>query len=74
MIINARQIGGFYTFFLDQANYYYCMLMQRQSKIEELEVLNVSMRKKDKMKDDVISSLSDRLLTLSERLDVLEKR
>lgn len=30
--------------------------------------------KKDKMKDDVISSLSDRLLTLSERLDVLEKR
>ena len=45
-----------------------------QSKIDELELLNVSMREKDKMKDDIISSLSDRLLTLSERIEVLEKR
>ena len=40
------KLAGFTPFFWDQANYYYCMLMQRQSKIEELEVLNVSMRKK----------------------------
>ena len=45
-----------------------------QSKIEELEVLNVSMRRKDKMKDDIISSLSDRLLVLSERMEALETK
>ena len=45
-----------------------------QSKINELELLNVSMTERDRMKDDIISSLSDRLLTLSERIEVLEKR
>ena len=45
-----------------------------QSKISELELLNVSMTERDRMKDDIISSLSDRLLTLSERIEVLEKR
>ena len=32
------------------------------------------MTERDRMKDDIISSLSDRLLTLSERIEVLEKR
>ena len=39
-----------------------------------MEVLNVSMRRKDKMKDDIISSLSDRLLVLSERMEALETK
>ena len=44
-----------------------------QSKINELELLNISMRERDRMKDDIISRLSDRLLTLSERIELLEK-
>lgn len=45
-----------------------------ETKIDELEILNNSLREKDKTKDDIISSLSDRLLTLSERIELLEKR
>lgn len=45
-----------------------------ETKIEGLEMINNSLRERDKMKDDIISSLSDRLLTLSERIEVLEKR
>jgi integrase len=44
-----------------------------QSKIEELEVLNVSLRERDKMKDDIISGLSDKLITLSERMEAIER-
>lgn len=45
-----------------------------QTKVEELELLNLSLRDRDKMKDDIISGLSDKLITLSERIEALEKR
>ena len=44
-----------------------------QTKIEELQEINQSLREKDKMKEDVISNLSDKLMMLSERLDAVEK-
>jgi integrase len=44
-----------------------------QSKIEELELINVSLRERDKMKDDIISGLSDKLITLSERMEAIER-
>jgi integrase len=45
-----------------------------QSKVEELEQLNQSMRDRDKMKDDAIAHLSDQLIALTSRLDSMEKR
>ena len=42
-----------------------------QTKIEELQKIN--QRKKDKIKEDVISNLSDKLMMLSEGLDAVEK-
>ena len=45
-----------------------------QSKVEELEALNQSMRDRDKLKDDAIAHLSDQLITLTARLDSIEKR
>ena len=44
-----------------------------QTKIEELQDINQVLREKDKMKEDVIANLSDKLIMLSERLDVIEK-
>ena len=44
-----------------------------QTKIEELQDINQVLREKDKMKEDVIANLSDKLIMLSERLDTLEK-
>jgi integrase len=44
-----------------------------QSKVEELEALNQSMRDRDKLKDDAIAHLSDQLITLTARLDSIEK-
>ena len=44
-----------------------------QSKVEELEQLNQSMRDRDKMKDDAIAHLSDQLVSLSARLQELER-
>jgi integrase len=44
-----------------------------QSKIEELQDINQVLREKDKMKEDVIANLSDKLIMLSERLDAVEK-
>ena len=44
-----------------------------QSKVEELEALNQSMRDRDKMKDDT-THLSDQLIALTARLDSIEKR
>jgi hypothetical protein len=44
-----------------------------QSKIEELEHLNQSLRERDKTKDDSISRLSDQLMVLTERLKELEQ-
>jgi integrase len=45
-----------------------------QSKVEELEELNQSMRDRDKMKDDAIAHLSDQLIALTARLDSIERR
>jgi hypothetical protein len=45
-----------------------------QTKVEELEQLNQSMRDRDKMKDDAIAHLSDQLIALTSRLDSIERR
>ena len=39
-----------------------------QSKIEELEFLNQSLRERDKSKDESISLLADQIINLTERL------
>ncbi len=39
-----------------------------QTKVEELQIINQSLREKnDKMKKDIIANLSDKLIILSER-------
>ena len=43
------------------------------TKVEELQLINQSLREKDKMKEDVIANLSDKLIMLSERLDAVEQ-
>jgi chromosome segregation ATPase len=45
-----------------------------QSKVQELEDLNSSLRERDKVKDDAIAQLSDQLLSLSTRLQELERK
>jgi hypothetical protein len=45
-----------------------------QSKVEELEDVNSSLRERDKVKDDAIAHLSDQLIALSTRLQELERR
>ena len=45
-----------------------------QSKVDELEQLNQSMRDRDKMKDDAIAHLSDQLVAITGRLQELERR
>jgi hypothetical protein len=45
-----------------------------QTKIEELELLNQSLRERDKTKDDSMSLLADQILTLTERLKNLERK
>lgn len=45
-----------------------------QSKIEELEELNQSLRRHDKMKDDAIAHLSDQLMVITTRLQELERK
>lgn len=45
-----------------------------QSKVEELEELNQSLRHHDKMKDDAIAHLSDQILALTSRLQLIEKK
>ena len=45
-----------------------------ETKIEELQDVNQALREKDKMKEDVIANLSDKLMMLSERLDAVEKK
>ncbi|MGB7955805.1 MAG: tyrosine-type recombinase/integrase, partial [Candidatus Nitrosopolaris sp.] len=44
-----------------------------QSKIDELEEINQSLRQHDKMKDDAIAHLSDQLVALTSRLQQVEK-
>src|SRR6187431_3523560 len=43
-----------------------------QSKVEELEDVNSSLRERDEVKDDAIAHLSDQLLAISTRLQELE--
>jgi len=45
-----------------------------QTKIEELEILNQSLRERDKTKDDSISMLADQILTLTDRLKEIERK
>ena len=45
-----------------------------QTKVEELEQLNQSMRDHDNMKDDAIAHLSDQLISITGRLQELERR
>ena len=45
-----------------------------QSRIEELDELNQSLRQRDKMKDDAIGQLSDQLMALTVRLQEVEKK
>jgi integrase len=45
-----------------------------QTKVEELEELNQSLRQRDKVKDDAIAQLSDQLVALSVRLQDIERR
>ncbi len=45
-----------------------------QSKVQELEELNNSLRERDKVKDDAITHLSDQLLAISTRLQELERK
>ena len=45
-----------------------------QTKVEELEEINQSLRSRDKLKDDAISQLSDQLVALSTRLQEIERR
>jgi integrase len=45
-----------------------------QSKVEELEELNQSLRNRDKMKDDAIAQLSDQLMALTTRMQDIERK
>jgi hypothetical protein len=45
-----------------------------QTEIEELEDLNQSLRQRDKVKDGVIAQLSDRVMSLSSKLQEVERR
>jgi integrase len=45
-----------------------------QSRVDELEELNDSLRERDKTKDDAIAQLSDQLMTLTVRLQEIERR
>jgi hypothetical protein len=45
-----------------------------QTKVEELEELNQSLRQRDKVKDDAIAQISDQLVSLSARLQEIERR
>ena len=44
-----------------------------QTKIEELQIINQSLRHNDKVKEDALAHLSDQLLFLSERIQQLER-
>jgi integrase len=45
-----------------------------QSKVQELEDLNSSLRERERVKDDAIAHLSDQLLAISTRLQELERK
>jgi hypothetical protein len=45
-----------------------------QSKVEELEDLNQSLKNRDKIKDDAIAQLSDQLMALTARMLEFERK
>jgi hypothetical protein len=45
-----------------------------KTRVEELEMLNQSLRNPDKLKDDAIAQLSDQIMVLSTRLQQIERR
>ena len=45
-----------------------------QSKVDELEDLNSSLRERDKIKDDAIAQLSDQLMALTARMQEIERK
>ena len=45
-----------------------------QTKVEELEDLNQSLRNREKYKDDAISQLSDQLMALTTRMQEIERK
>jgi hypothetical protein len=45
-----------------------------QTRVDELEMVNESLRNRDKVKDDAIAQLSDQLMALSTRLQEIERR
>jgi ABC-type transporter Mla subunit MlaD len=45
-----------------------------QTKVQELEELNQSLRNRDKMKDDTIAQLSDQVMALTARMQELERK
>jgi predicted nucleic acid-binding Zn-ribbon protein len=45
-----------------------------QSKVEELEDLNQSLRNRYKMKDDAIAQLSDQVMALTTRMQEFERK
>ena len=45
-----------------------------QSKVDELEVINQSLRERDKVKDDALSQLSDQLMSLTAKIQEIERR
>jgi integrase len=45
-----------------------------QSRVDELEELNQSLRERDKTKDDALTQLSDQLITLTVRLQEIERK
>jgi predicted RNase H-like nuclease (RuvC/YqgF family) len=45
-----------------------------QTKVEELEELNQSLRNRDKMKDDALAQLSDQVMALTARMQEYERK
>jgi integrase len=45
-----------------------------ETRIDELQIINQSLREKDKVKEDALAHLSDQLLILSERIQHLESK
>ncbi len=45
-----------------------------RTKVEELEMVNHSLRNRDRLKDDAIAQLSDQVMALSTRLQEIERR
>ncbi len=45
-----------------------------QTRIEELQIINQSLRENDKVKEDALANISDQLLFLSKRVQQLERK